>query len=373
MTNTNVGEAKHKEVKWSALSTDGRSNGEHMWRCANDNLALKGLADGVRWRAIGWEGSKWVHRTVEAGESCQAALRGLFAILPLEPARSEDGSVLGERAATNPAGFVRWDVHLRPGWGGGGNVSLLPWQRKVAETVPTAPELLALYKTKLGCSRDEQTDEPCTSKTCASCWRNRAIGLTEGSVTCFNHWGGAAPEASAGTGTLRGGRVEEAARLGDSWMYSVSRANDVEIYVDQDAQRRGSRELGSTTLGRIAYFFEHQGNDLRRVEGTNVVYGGQWTMWVAVLEYATTARGNGREIDPATGCDIFKLRRTVKFFPAASIRSMVHMVHVCAYAGASPCSMVDKNGKRTWQCAFHDQSRYVLNKYFHSYGRGPIA
>lgn len=375
VTNTNVSESKHREIKYSATSTAGKNNLVHIWRCTNDNLALKALADGARWSASGWDGSSWVSKTVEAGDLCQAALRELFTILPLAPARSEDGAV---SASSNPYGFVSWEANLLReggGGGGGGGASIPGWQRKVSTALPTVPGLLALYEEKLSCNRSAAVPQPCESSTCARCWRNRAHGLEHESVVCFNHWGGAAPEASAGMGTLRGGPVKAAGNWSDNrWMLAdLSRGNDVELYLDKAAQSSESRGLNSTTLGKLLFFFSHRGNDLRMEEGSNDVFEGDLTTWCAVLEYVTAARGNGRMVDPGTGCDVFKLRKTVKYFPASSIRSMVHMVHLCVSSGASPCGLVRKNDVLEWQCSIQDGSRYLLNKCFHSFGRGPIA
>ena len=75
-----------------------------------------------------------------------------------------------------------------------------------------------------------------------------------------NHWGQAAAEVRAGIGTIRGGPVKDAGT--PTWVRSAaSRGNDVQIYLKAEDQRAGNRGLGSTTLGRVAYFFEHQGND----------------------------------------------------------------------------------------------------------------
>ena len=368
-TNCNVAEAKNKEQKSSAPSTSGRDNALHMWCTTNDSQALKSVADGVQWSARGWNGREWVERTITGGDLCRRTLQKVFKLLPLAPAQSDDVGGRGGR----PSGFVQWDAILvgteAPGSTVGGTTV---WQSVVAETLPTAVQLLALYNEKLGCGRNE-SEPPCDSDACAFCWRGRP-DLYNGVVTCFNHWGGAPRDASAGTGTLRGGLVKDAGELSATWMaQETSRANDVEIYVDADARRSGERGQKATTLGRIAYFFEHQGNHRRQlVDGE--IQEGEWTVWVAVQEFVTAGRGQARKVDTATGCDMFVLRKSFTLFPASCIRSMVHMVHACSSNGVSSCGLVREEGQHdVWRCTTSEPRRYLLNRYFHSFGREPIA
>ncbi|CAN0333982.1 unnamed protein product, partial [Scytosiphon promiscuus] len=84
VTNCNVGEAKHKEIK-SNPPGSGRDPPEHIMRVTNDGLAVKALA-GVSWAASGWTSREWVRQTVTAGVLCQETLQSVFAILPLAPA-----------------------------------------------------------------------------------------------------------------------------------------------------------------------------------------------------------------------------------------------------------------------------------------------
>jgi len=187
------------------------------------------------------------------------------------------------------------------------------------------------------------------------------LRLTNGSVTCFNVWVDAPPEASAGTGTLRGGDVKAASKApGDGWMLSDEvRSSDVEIYLDRAAQDSALRGLHSTTLGRILFFFEHKGN------------GGPGSMFNGP-RYESMSR---RAEEKLVSLTPFTLRKTVRFFPVSSIRSSVHMIHRCVFTGASPCRLVgEAREKKTWQCQKQSTaSRYLLNKCFHSFGREPIA
>ena len=144
-----------------------------------------------------------------------------------------------------------------------------------------------------------------------------------------------------------------------------SRGNDVEVFLTAETQWDGSRGLRRTTLGKVVYFFEHQGNDLRRDQSDHVKEG-VWTVWAAVLEYVTAAgTGQQRRVDPVTGCDVFILRKKLTFYPVSAIRRVEHMVHNCPTRGANPCRLVRENGKRGVQ--------YLLNKNFHSFRRDPIA
>ena len=180
-TNCNVAEAKNKEQKSSAPSTSGRDNALHMWCTTNDSQALKSVADGVQWSARGWNGREWVERTITGGDLCRSTLQKVFKLLPLAPAQSDDVGGRGGR----PSGFVQWDAILVGTEAPGSTVGGTVWQSVVAETLPTAVQLLALYDEKLGCGRNE-SEPPCDSDACAFCWRGRP-DLYNGVVTCFNH------------------------------------------------------------------------------------------------------------------------------------------------------------------------------------------
>ncbi|CAB1105078.1 unnamed protein product [Ectocarpus sp. CCAP 1310/34] len=299
VTNCNVGEAKNKELKASAPSASGRNNARHIWRATNDSLAIKSLADGIEWTASGWTGSKWERRTVTAGDLCRQTLQDVFSVLPLAPALSDTLS------AGRSWGNVEWDEDLL-----GTEASLTGTLQDVFSVLPLAPALsdtLSAGRSWGNVEWDEDllgTEASLTGVDRADC-----PGLHNGSVTCFNHWGNSPEEASAGTGTLRGGPVKDAAEFGNKWMIQeTSRANDVGLYVDTNARRFGEREQAATTLGRIAYCFEHQGNDSRHLVDGKVQEGGEWTIWVAVEEYITAGRGQGRKVNHPTGCDVFYLR-----------------------------------------------------------------
>lgn len=294
-----MGEAKNKEAKASSSVCSGRDIPEHIWRDTNNGQALKALADGVAWNAVGWDGCSWVEKTVEAGPLCQDILQSLFSILPQAPAHNNDGT----QSVRRPHGLIRWDVDLADGGGAVSSVGNDPpaWQAKVAETMPTPAALAALYKTKLGCKRPK--GKQCASLTCARCWVG-GTRLKHATAYCFDQWAAAPAEASAGTGTLRGGQVTEAADSPSTWFLSEeSRGSDVELYVDDSARQAGERGFRLTTLGRIVYFFEHQANDTR-LAAAEEKQEGEWAIWVAVQQFVSSGVGNTRKVDASTGCDM---------------------------------------------------------------------
>ncbi|CAM9154903.1 unnamed protein product, partial [Hapterophycus canaliculatus] len=326
--------------------------------------------DGVTWTAKGHVDGARVTKELTAGVLCKEVLQEIFKVLPVQmtPASSEDGST-GRRQG-RPHGYQQWETDLAPS---PVSSDTLPWQRVVSATLPSAEELELLYDESLGCGRE--AEEPaCSQRTCSFCWRNRGKGLIRRSVVVFNHWGLAPAEVSGGAGTIRGCPVKDAASSAEWARSTASRGNDVEIYLTVEAQRQGSRGLSQTTLGRVAYFFEHQGNDWRRGDGSASIPEGEFTIWVAVSEYVTAGVGTRRKVDTVTGLDEFKMRRTLTFYPACAIRRVVHMMHSCPATGASACGLVEEGNKRPiWRCISLAGSTYLLNKYFHCVGRDSIA
>lgn len=367
-TNTNVAESKHKEEKQNAGSASGRDNPEHIWRTTNDSIALKALVDGFTWDARGWDGYHWVHESVVAGPACRGVLQDLFPVLPLAPGFAEGDDDKPSRR--RPSGYVQWEADLRKEVGVGEQSG---WSKVVSDTVPSAQTLENRYSEMLGCGR-ALGEEVCTSPTFSSCWRNRGRGLSHSAVACFNQWGDAPLEVSAGTGTIRGGAGRDAAVNSAIWSLSTaSGANDVEIYVTPKAQKDGTRGVRFTTLGKVVDFFEHQDNDVRRGDTAHIQQG-PWTVLVAVLEYVTAGAGHRRKVDPATSCDAFTLRRTITFYPASAIRCVVQMVYSCPSSGEFACGLGNQGGKKAvWRCTLRHGTQCILNKYFHSFGREPIG
>lgn len=200
-TNVNSGEAKHKEVKQHSAKTSGRDVLIDLWKTNNNNLAIKSVADGVVWRARGYVEGRWEWKTVSAGPVCREVLQSVFTILPLAPASTGDHRGSADAVGGRPHGYVQWDVALK-GEAAPSDGTLEPWQAQVALTILGVRALEERYDETLGCGRTEE-ETPCGSPSCSYCWRNRSgPGLTHRVVSIFNHWGGAHPEASGGSGTL---------------------------------------------------------------------------------------------------------------------------------------------------------------------------
>lgn len=158
--------------------------------------------------------------------------------------------------------------------------------------LPSPENLDGRYAECFGCGRIHG-QAPCSSRRCSYCWRNRTAkrGLTHETVEVFNHWGGTPGEASAGTGTIRGCPVKEANHSYGWNRSTASRGSDVELFLTLKDQLQGNHELGRTTLGKVAFFFEHLGNDWRRDEDSGVIEEGEYTIWMAVSEYVSAGIG----------------------------------------------------------------------------------
>ena len=104
---------------------------------------------------------------------------------------------------------------------------------------------------------------------------------------------------------------------------TASRGSDVETFLTAKDQREGHRGLGQTTLGKGAFFYEHQGNPWRKCDD-GTIPDGEYTIWVAVSEYVTAGVGNSLTTHHATGLAEFKMRQTLTFYPASAIRRVVH-------------------------------------------------
>lgn len=306
---------------------------------------------------------------MEAGPICKKVLHDLFAILPLAPACQNDDYV----RVRGPSGLVQWEAALS----GGGVVVDIPteWGRQVAATLPTMTALEGRYATMLACGRAQDEETRALEVRALLVGGTGGRGFTHKVVNLFNDFGRAAPEVSAGMGTIRGGAVKDADANPRSWTLSnSSRGNDVEIYVTQDAQEDGVRGVGFTTLGKVAYFFEHRGNDSRREDPSGRPERGVYTVSVAVQEYVTAGKSHSRKVDTATGCDVFTLWKAYSFYPVSAILRVVHIVHACLTTGGFTCGLVREVGKKAvWRCDLRDGMQYMLNKYFHSLGRASIA
>lgn len=374
VSNTNTSEHMHKGVKFTASSASGRDNMEHLWRCINDQQAIKSLADGAQWtaRCYSYQERRSVTRTnCAAGPTCRAVLRDLAKVLPLSPSVADSDAP--RATVKQPPGYQEWEAVLDAPVGGASDEGAT-WQQHTSRTLPSVAHLEERYDELLGCGR-EDGESPCSSPTCSYCWRNRGRKLAYRQVCCFNHWKPAPEVVSAGAGKILGVSLADACEERGTWMLDrPSGANDVELFVSASDVRDGTTGVGHTTLGKVVYFFEHQGNDQRKGDSDRIE-AGVVTVWVAVLEYVTAGTGHQRKVDPVTGFDVFHLRNTLSFFPVQALRRTVHIVHQCPTSRASTsCGLVSGSKKRQdWRCRLGKQSSYLLNKYFHSIARDPYA
>ena len=367
--NANAGESCHKILKGSRAGASMRTgdNEVHIMKNWNDSQGLKALADGVTWKTSGFVDGEEVQKDVTAGPLCQETLQALFAFLPqqMNPASAEDDTIAGQ--VGRPHGYQQWEAGLK---GVDGFMELQAWQEKVAALLPSPDGLDERYADYFGCGR-VHGEAVCSTRTCSYCWRNRGHGLTNRAVVVFNHWGGAPGEASAGTGTIRGCPVKDADTRSGWTRSTASQGSDVEIYLTINDQREGNRGLGCTTLGKVAFFFEHQANPWRRDEA-GVIPEGEYTIWMAVSEYVTAGVGNSSAVHRATGLAEFKMRQALSFYPASAVRRAVHMMHACPTSGESACGLVREGERTHWQCKLLGTSTYLLNKYFHGVGRDSV-
>jgi len=255
-----------------------------MMMCWNENQALKAMCDGVSWTGCGFNNGQEVEAELTAGPLCREVLQDVFKFLPLQmtPASAEEDVAPG-RPRGRPHGYQEWEAVLKGEPTGLSHGEA--WQQQVQRALPSAGELEVRYDEYFGCGREED-GKPCSCRTCSYCWRSRGEGLVRRKVIVSNHWGGAAREASGGTGTTA---------------------------LDQKEEERG---LGRTTLDKVAFFFKHQGNDWRQGRKKKAPPG-EFTVWVALAEYVTAGVGTSRKVDQSTGLDEFKMRQTLTFYPAS--------------------------------------------------------
>lgn len=228
------------------------------------------------------------------------------------------------------------------------------------ETTIRGMGLMDLYHTWFGCGRGHTDDRLCQDTRCPRCWKWRNMGLMNKGVRCISMWAGAPADVSAGTGTLRGCSVQDAAADGPNWMLAPAPyGTDVELYCTREALRADvPGATGICTLAKVAFFVEHEGNPS---QDRSV---GEKALWVAVAEYVTAGPGNTRSVDPATGHAVLKLRRNLSFFPADAIRRVVHMYHRCPRGACAPRRQ--HRGTPIWSHKLTDDDSYLHNEHFHS-------
>lgn len=180
----------------------------------------------------------------------------------------------------------------------------------------------------------------------------------DGTARCFNHWDAAPAEVTGGYRTIRGGAPQDAVDGGGlGWCLAAPApfGTDVEFYRTPEASRSRTEDE-PCTLGKVAFFLEHRRN------------GGENKLWVAVAEYVSNGRGQGRVNDPATGHAVMRLKRTLTFFPSTAIRRVAHMYHRCN----SACKAVTRTsggvGVLEHSMSAAGDSIFLHNEHFHVTG-----
>ena len=91
-------------------------------------------------------------------------------------------------------------------------------------------------------------------------------------------------------------------------------------------------------------------------------------LWVAVAEYVTNGRGQTRDVDPATGHAVMRVRGSLSFFPSTAIRRVAHLYHRCTGA----CKAVENTdgGRSVLQHTISSKGGdcYLYNDHFHITG-----
>ncbi|CAM9227062.1 unnamed protein product [Hapterophycus canaliculatus] len=261
---------------------------------------------------------------------------------------------------------------------------------------PTEPELLVAYRKMCSCGRVPGVNAPCCAdKICPACWEKTAT-LESTSIRCsrFNHF--APLVASSGTGYWKGGDARSAmsnfedGQPSDAWVLGAGVGQDVEIHKKKPRVEDDGRDVdvGSLTMGKIVYFFDHTGN--KRSDRCT----GSTTRWVLVFEYVSAGVGNDRLPDVATRHPVLRLRGNAApvVFPAGNIRRHVHLYHMCpdvvnleggargVVHGSSVCGLhaADDGRASVWRHAFklavrnlpgsrvRGEDKYLLNEHHHS-------
>lgn len=322
-------EGLHKFLKLTRKNANHQNNLLHIARRKNHDSAVRFMLEGGSWtaRRYNYKENAWETRRIKAGVGCLEMLKSLSD----EPRRT-----FGMGRAR---GTAKWTVEV----GDRGKV-------RAATSTPGGWELAATraiehldleleYSRWFGGEREQ---------------------LRYTSAVCFNIWDDAPAEATGGHRTIRGGPVHDAEKhQGARWCLAAAAplGTNIELYSTPEANRlRKPGPAGTCTLGKVACFVEHRGND------------GAETLWVAVAEYVTVGRGKARENDPATGHAVLRLKKTLSFFPATAIRRLAHMYHRCT----SACKAVPgvNGGASIWR---HDTLSaggdcFLYNEHYHITG-----
>lgn len=351
-----AGESRFKSFKGHASTASGRDNEIHVARRENEAMAVQQMIDGQKWTASAYDRKQgtWTCATIQASDACIEFLKEV----------SEKASERRERGTGRPRGTRQWSVDLDADVSADGPLGA--WQdvvvgilRKLGST-----GLLKLYEKWFSCGRAHGNPDKCSNPRCCRCWNSRSGGLSLRNVDCSNVWTAAPPRVSAGTGTLRGASMVDAVEKRDGLLWvQGSLGADVELYYTREAlAARKPGSVGTCTLGKVAFFFDHDGNTF-----PGGGRQGATTKWVAVSEYVTAGRRKTEQIDPPTGHPVMRLRKVLSFFPAEAIRQVVHFYHRCP---ENKCGPVSQSGNgNVWRHVYDSAGAnlFLHNRHF----RGP--
>lgn len=358
--NASTGEFAHQQHKRANKSSSNRNAPAHYARHANTAYAFDALADGIPYRVKKYNKSTKKHGTVtvKAGSGCSRLLQALR--------RDTSGDVVGvpdirEHGTPAPGvltgkfpGAARWVAPLRKGPHAA--VQSGDWRTR-ASTMrqrPRVDHLLEAYRSFFGCGGIDEPPQPCANSRCPRCWTNpSALDSEEMACSRFKH--GAPLKASSGLGRWKGGDIRGQAdyEFPDSWAVGEGGGEDVEIWTTPpyDGDRRVDVE--KLTMGRILYFFDHEGNP-RGNGGTGD--DRPITSWVLVFDYVTSGDGKSRLPDKASDHPTMRLRGRSDpvIYPAEAIRRHVHLYHACPCipqaAGGGVGAPPAAPGDAQWEC-----------------------
>lgn len=327
----------------------------HVARRLNTRMASTAMKDGLEWEARRYcrRQGAWLTEKIQASPACRKLLRTL-----LDSSRISRKHGVGRVRRTVEWSMTTTKKGKEIAASSDGDAS---WIHAIARA-SKGLDLDSLYRQWYSCDRKHEDKSYCGGSRCIRCWKYRKSGLVKTEVHCSNNWTGAPARVSGGSGTVRGCAVESAVPNNRQWMFApYPCGTDVEIYFTRAAlAARQSGPAGTCTLGKVAYFIDHEGNPSEG-EGAR----GESTLWVAVAEYVTAGTGRLRMTDAATGHPVMRLRDTLSFFPAEAIRRVVQMHHACAVGGG--CKAVSEEGKApVWRHKLSPGDNFLYNEHFHS-------
>lgn len=194
-------------------------------------------------------------------------------------------------------GAVRWSMRLRftserrP-------LDVGSWESRLEVFRVTDTILVKAQRVWYGCRQSEGVGDAtpsCSDARCPKCWDQPAPQagsfkyLQHLSVECSRFGHGVSRQASSGSGRFKGGNVRSAtgpvvknsagieivdsaggrsAKNSKGWALEEGEGEDIESYTTPVARRDAFVGIGSLTIGRILYFFEHTRNNTRGLHGS---------------------------------------------------------------------------------------------------------